>query len=66
MPTITELVGPPQRINWAKPENKVRSIRKNQDGSMWVEFHSGKTTTLPADCEEIQAFVIYSILMTQF
>lgn len=45
-----------------KPENRIRKITKQNDGSLAVEFASGARGILPADEPAIQAFAVYSIL----
>lgn len=45
-----------------KPENRVKMVTKNSDGSMSFCFGSGSTGKIDANDEFIQAFAIFSIL----
>lgn len=45
-----------------KPENRIKTVTKQADGSMALEFASGATGILPAGDTDIQAFAVYSIL----
>lgn len=45
-----------------KPENRIKTITKQADGSLAVTFASGASGVIPAGDAAIQAFAVYSFL----
>ena len=43
-------------------ENKITSVKKNEDGSLELTQNSGNVFTIKKEDEDFQAFTIYSIL----
>ena len=50
------------RIIDIKPQNRVKSVQKLENGDLFVEQASGNTFTVSKDDQTFQAFVIYSVL----
>lgn len=50
------------RIIDIKPQNRVKTVTKQENGDLLVEQHSGATFAVSKDDEQFQAFVIYSVL----
>ena len=58
---MTNLMGRPREIP-IRPENKVKSIQKQKDGSLSFTLASGETGVLSAGDPTIQQFIVYSVL----
>lgn len=65
MSTFGEMMMRNTRIVPVKFENRAKSVQKNADGSMLVVQESGNEFTIPAGEEEMQAFVVYTMLNDQ-
>lgn len=50
------------RIVPIKEPNKVKTVKKLDDGSLSVTLNSGKQFTLGPEDEQFQVFVIYSVI----
>lgn len=62
MNSIAERVHAQARINPIKMENRVKTITKLEDGSLDVEFNSGKRINVSKEDELIQVFLVYTVL----
>jgi hypothetical protein len=45
-----------------KPENHIKTVTKQGDGSLLVTYGSGASGIIPADEPTIQAFAVFSVL----
>ena len=50
------------RIIDIKPENRVKKVTKQEDGSLQVELHSGRIFLIDKEDKLFQDFVVYSVL----
>lgn len=63
--TFGEMMMTNTRIIPVKRENKVKTVLKNSDGSMLVTQGSGEQFTIPESEQDIQAFVVWTMLNDQ-
>jgi hypothetical protein len=62
MNRITEGLLANRREIGVQPANRIKKITKQADGSMAVEYGSGRTGVIPAGETDIQAFAVFSVL----
>ncbi|NDV73518.1 hypothetical protein [Burkholderia cenocepacia] len=62
MSTITDRLYAQARIQPIQSQNRVKSVKKLESGSLAVTLHSGRTYAIAPEGELFQAFVVYTVL----